>query len=202
LRLAVLHGLEADDARLELLDALFQHGGFALARSPARGEDLLLRAPFVHAEAFRRQFGGPCNRFGVVTLGQQTGFECDEGSHLALENFELRKRLRGVELDQDLIFLDKVAVLHEDILDDAALQMLDDALIRLHGDKARRVGKASERRDHGPDTEDTKHDKGDKHADALRRVDAGFNAGCFRVLLRNRVAQAAQRIAAATGRWD
>ena len=77
---------------------------------------------------------------------------------LLAQRFRRGARLRGVDPEQHLALLHMLGLLDEDVLDDAALEMLDRLAIALDRDPGRRDGRRIERGPCGPQAERSEDD--------------------------------------------
>src|SRR5262249_34368325 len=100
------------------------------------------------------------NGKGIETgvLGGQPGLERQGGVKLLAQRLRRGARLRGVDPEQDLALLDVLGLLDQNLLDEAALQMLDRLAVALHPPPGRCDGGGVERGERGPQAERAEHD--------------------------------------------
>jgi hypothetical protein len=167
---------QAGDLLLELGDALAQDLGLAVQRRLARGEDLALAADQVADARFlgpRAQHVGKDDRGGAVLLGTQARLERARRVDLALHDGEGGLRADRIEADQHVARGHLVAVADQDLLDDAAVEVLDVPPVGLHDHRAAGDDGAVERRQRRPNAGTAEGDEDGEDA----REDGGPGVG-------------------------
>ena len=138
---------------LQLVDLLQQDVALAGIALLPRREDLLLVGQHrvdqrVAAAGF--EVGRELDPIGMGLLGQQPGLAGDQQVALVLQRIAPARRRRAVEADQDLAGLDPIALAHQQVLDDAALEMLHRLVVALGADVAVGDGGAGQRHEARP----------------------------------------------------
>ena len=144
-----------------LPDARVERGRLQLERAAVLIED----APLIGQRGcdigpvgigFQRCRNGECSEPGVFS--REPRLERPGRVELLAQRFRRGTRLRGVDPEQDLALFHVLGLLDEDLLDDAALQMLDRLAIALDRDPGRRDGGSIERGQRGPQAERPEYD--------------------------------------------
>ena len=97
-------------------------------------------------------------------LGQQARLAGLEQVALVADRLEAALRHRPVEADQDLVALDDVALVDQQLVDDAALEVLQGLAVALDPHRALGHGRAGQRRQAGPGAEAAEEQHDDQHA--------------------------------------
>ena len=175
LRRDVLGG-EAADLLLGLLNALADRRPLRSEQGVSRREDRLLAGDDLRGSAIllglldqKRREG---DRRAAVALGDLPGLAGDRVPQLSFERCIGGARLGVVEANQWLTLGDGIAILDQDLRDDAALEMLDGLAIALDRDGARCERRALQRRESRPDAETADEHTHDHGAGNERPPDA------------------------------
>ena len=119
--------LHAAEVILQLLDALLKHSLFALAAGAARNEQCVLRLE--HTQRLRIglarcECGWQCECRTSVAFRLQPQTLRQRIERASARNGDVGTHLRIVELDEQIAGFDPIAVLHENPIYDAAVEML------------------------------------------------------------------------------
>ena len=123
----------------ELLDALADDGRRAVVGPPASVEELALGLQRLVDDLLAPSGGKACRdleRTAILLLGSQPHQPCLDGRLLAGQLAELGVGLGGVEDGQWLAPVDDVALAHQKLAQDAALQVLDRLAMAVDDGKA------------------------------------------------------------------
>ncbi len=179
--LGLLLGDQAADLLLGLRDALAELRTLAEAGFLARGEQLFLarerrrdRGLVAPGGQLRRKR----DRVGVIPLGHEPGVARDQLVELGAHHAEIGARHGVVEAQHHLSFVDRAAVLDQDLADNAAGRMLHLLDAGLDHDRAGRDYRAGELRGRPPaaDPADEQHDEGE--AREVELADRAARVGC------------------------
>src|SRR5581483_5858134 len=137
-------------------DALTQLRALAFARASARLEKLLLAGHGARRAGFIAALGqvvGKRDFIGAVALSFEPGLAREQLVELCLHHAESSARHRIVQPDQNLPFLDGVALVNEDFADDTAGRMLHLLNTGFDNHRSRRDHSASKLARRSPNTE-------------------------------------------------
>jgi hypothetical protein len=162
------------DLLLQLTGALFEHLDLAAQRLMACLEDTsLARDGFLDPRVVLHfeQIRGKGDGFIAVTLGDQTRLLGALGQELTANDLQLRPRLGVIEPHQHAPLLHPVALAHQDLTDDPALEMLNGLARTLHSDHTGRHGRAVDGSKRRPQQKAAQPDQQDQESkQALRPV--------------------------------
>jgi hypothetical protein len=178
LRLGLDLAFDADDLLAVLGDPLLENRNLAGQRLASGLEDVGLSfddLARLGIAAPLQQAGGKTDLGQAVALGLETGLQRVGHHPAAVQELQAGPRRGVVEADQDLSGRDLLALAHQDLADDAALQVLHRLAVAVDADHAGRDGRALQGRQRRPADEAGQEDPDD--ADSGDRLAAQARAG-------------------------